>query len=349
MIKKRSFGFALSGAMISLVLCSVCLANEFYGGNEYICNTEYNENYIYEWSASSGSYTENNKNTFAWTAPEVNSPTDVALSVSVVDKRCGCQKNFDTAITVLPSKEIKLQVLSNDTENSTSIILADNNTFPDPETDNPENITDQANLTAVAPSPSSKLDDSSATDLVKDSGTTDNTSLTSPGSTSTLIEPETQPAPEQAEKNNSNDAIWTIPLDFGDGTEVDVVVAESSPGEFAASVESDEENLQFALEEAITENLTSLENDGVPPTLQNLNQTGNQSVRIIQTETPPPTIKENKTEIVALSSEEDEDVSESDDNQLDANQVSLEQPAIEATPSNNATLVATAESEISSA
>ncbi len=347
MMEKNSIGPALFGVMIALVLCAVCSAIEFYGGIEYTCNTEYNENYAYKWSASAGYYQENDKNTFAWTAPDVDSPTDVAFSVSVVDKRCGCQKNFDTAITVLPREEIKLQIQSNDTENSTSIISADNNTFPDPEPESPENITDPANLTPDVPS-SSRLNDKSNLDTANDSDIRDNTSLISLESATTLIESEIQPAPEKAKDDDLNDAIWTIPLDFGDGTEVDVVVAESIPGEFAASVESDEENLQFALEEDISENLTSLENDLVPQTPQDLNQTGNQSVQIRNTEIPHATIAENKTEINAPSSEEDEGGSESDDSQLDADPVSLEQPAAEATPSN-ATLVITAESEIPSA
>lgn len=324
---KGAIGFALSGVLLYLVLCTVCIANEFYGGYEYICTAEYNENYIYKWSASSGSYKENDENTFAWTAPEVNSPTDVAVSVLVVDKTCGCHKNFDSTITVLPREEIKLLVLSNDTENSTPIIPVDNNTFPGPEPDSLENITEPANLTPDAP-------------------------------TSALIESEAQPAPEQSEDADSYDTIWSIPLSFGDGTEVDVLVVESSSGTFAASVDSDEGNFQLAPEADIFENSTALENDGAPPAPQDINQTHDQSNQTGETETLPDAIEENNTAVDShVQSGEDKSTppfeeepggSESADNQLDADPVSLEQLAAEATPSN-ATSVMLAQSELPSA
>ena len=339
---KGAIGFALSGLLLYLVLCTVCIANEFYGGNEYICTTEYNENYIYKWSASSGSNKENDENTFAWTAPEVNSPTEVAISLLVVDKTCGCHKNFDATITVLPREEIKLQILSNDTENSTPINPADNNTFLDPGSDSPENITEPANLTPDALSPSSKLEDNGTADSVNDAGTTDNAPLLE--SNGTLMESETQPAPEQAEDADSNNAIWSIPLKFGDGTEVDVLVVESSPGKFAASVDSDDGNFQLAPDADISENSTAMQNDGAPPTPHDINQTHDQSNQTGETETLPAAIEENNTAVdlhvqsgedkSPPPSEEEPGGSELADNQLDADPVSLEQLASEATPSN---------------
>jgi len=92
--------------LLSLLLCSAGAAKEFYSDDtyEFIFNSNYNDSYTYEWSASSGSYQENGKNTFDWTAPSVNSPTEVAISVLVTDKACGCDSKFDLAITVLPHK-----------------------------------------------------------------------------------------------------------------------------------------------------------------------------------------------------------------------------------------------------
>jgi len=164
-------------------LCPTSFATDFYSGHQYTFSFTYNENYIYQWSASTGNYQENDKNTFAWTAPEVKTPTEVPISLLVIDKTCSCHSNSNTIITVLPREEIKLktesssnstnstpindsiklpQILSNNTENSTIVIPIGNDTILDPASESLENVTAPVNLTldAVSVTDSASLDSS---------------------------------------------------------------------------------------------------------------------------------------------------------------------------------------------
>jgi hypothetical protein len=161
MKRKKILGPKLLMVLLPLLLSSFCTANDFYAGNQYIWSTEYNENYVYKWSASFGSYQENDKNIFAWTAPYVNSPTEVAISVLVTDKRCGCYSNFDEMIIVIPHEEpiLDIKALSNSTDpiqindstglmliprnntgNSTATVSMLTDTKLDPASESPENF-----------------------------------------------------------------------------------------------------------------------------------------------------------------------------------------------------------------
>lgn len=109
-------------ALFILITCETCFATDFFSGNQYTFNTDYNENYIYQWSTSNGHNQEIDRSTLDWIAPDVNSPTDVTISVSVIDRTCECRSTFSKTINVLPLAETKLdtKALSNST-NSTII------------------------------------------------------------------------------------------------------------------------------------------------------------------------------------------------------------------------------------
>ena len=173
----------LSLGFLFLFLCSAGAATDFYSGHQYTFNSTFNENYIYQWSASTGNYEENGQDTLAWVAPNVNSPTSVTISLLVIDKTCSCHSNSNTIITVLPLEETKLktesssnstnstpindsikppQILSNNTGNSTVVIPIENDTILDPASESLENVTAPVNLTldAVSATDSASLDSS---------------------------------------------------------------------------------------------------------------------------------------------------------------------------------------------
>ena len=141
------------------------VSTNYISGHEYVFNFDYNENYIYQWNASSGDYQENDTNTIAWRAPEVNAPTEVTISVLVTDKTCSCQSIDSKMVTVLPNEETKTN-LSNSTnstkfDNNTKIViistnLTQNSTIPIQKgndtaaSEYPENLTAKENLTLGA-------------------------------------------------------------------------------------------------------------------------------------------------------------------------------------------------------
>ncbi|MCX6674626.1 MAG: hypothetical protein NTY37_12705 [Methanothrix sp.] len=262
--------FKLFLIMLVLILNSSALAINFYSGNQYKFGDNYNENYICHWDASSGSYQEIDKNTAVWIAPDVNSPTEVALYVSVTDKACGCHSNYNKIITVLPREEIKLEIeATSNSTNSTSINPAQindsteqlpnlanntedlkvempigNDTLLDPVSESPENITEPVNLTSDAlalslpeKSPEQNKSDPDANQYDKPTA----------AETPSQVDPSYPVAdladnPLGTESDNIISDVST--LSFSDGTKVDVVFAESSSGSDTAYVilhEDDEE------------------------------------------------------------------------------------------------------------
>ena len=137
--------------MLALFLTSSALAANFYSDNQYKFTTDYNKDYIYQWSASSGSYLESDKNTFSWTSPSVETPTEIVISLSVTRKTCKCQSYFDKIITVLPIENI---VTSNDTSNLTSDTESETNSVP-------RNLTQNDTATYTA-----KIKDDAEPDLI---------------------------------------------------------------------------------------------------------------------------------------------------------------------------------------
>jgi hypothetical protein len=170
--------------IVTLILFSLCptgFAADFYSGNQYTFSTYYNENYIYQWSASAGDYNENGQDTFSWVAPDVKMPEEISISLSIIDKTCSCHANYYRTITVNPIDETKLNVesisnstnstkfndsiemigiLSNNTENSTIKKPIENYAKLDPVSEEPNNVTSFLNLTldAVSMADSTSID-----------------------------------------------------------------------------------------------------------------------------------------------------------------------------------------------
>jgi hypothetical protein len=170
--------FSIFIIMLFSSLCLTGVSTSYVSGHEYEFNFDYNENYIYQWSVSSGDYQENDKNTFTWRAPEVNATTEVTISVLITDKTCSCQSMDSKTVTVLPNEETKLSTksLSNSSDlaistNSTDKLYNNNESMPisanltqnesipiqegndtklDPASEYPENITAPENLLSKA-------------------------------------------------------------------------------------------------------------------------------------------------------------------------------------------------------
>jgi uncharacterized repeat protein (TIGR01451 family) len=86
---------ALLGAVLLLSLCMTGYAMDYYSGHQYTFSTPYNSNWEYSWYASCCSDstqpccyepTKINGNTFIFTAPIVDKPTEITISVVVRDK-----------------------------------------------------------------------------------------------------------------------------------------------------------------------------------------------------------------------------------------------------------------------
>ena len=144
----QKWHFVLRAKAVSIVLLAVLFSAaiagaEFYSKEQYEFQTDYNDDYEYQWSSSAGAYLENNEDIFNWTAPDVNMPEDVEISVLVTDRSCGCQSKFEKTIKVIPSEDSPteeviylnstnfnqsdndteiLSVLSGDHENSTEVL-----------------------------------------------------------------------------------------------------------------------------------------------------------------------------------------------------------------------------------
>ncbi len=121
-LHKKSQHFRICCMLITLlplILFSVCSALDFHSGDQYMFTINANNDggYEYQWSASSGNYNENDKNTFIWAAPIVNVPTEVIISVAVTDIACDCHATLPETITVLPAekKDTEEKSISNGT------------------------------------------------------------------------------------------------------------------------------------------------------------------------------------------------------------------------------------------
>jgi hypothetical protein len=107
--------------MAFLFLCSIVYATDYFSGQQYTFSTTYNEDYIYLWSASDGKYSENDGDTFTWTAPDVKSPGKVTISILVSDKGiCSCNSIDSIQIEILPTSQSKQEAnsLSNEINSS---------------------------------------------------------------------------------------------------------------------------------------------------------------------------------------------------------------------------------------
>jgi len=150
-------------------------AKEIYSGEEYVWSTDYNENYNYKWDISAGSYQESDENTLSWTAPNVDSPTDLAISVLVTDKTCGCQSNFETVVTVLPKDPLINDTSINDTQ--VNIITIDDS-FINDTTINDTTINDTTiNDTTIDDTTNDTTNDTTINDTAIDDSTIDDSTI----------------------------------------------------------------------------------------------------------------------------------------------------------------------------
>jgi len=271
-------------------------AKEIYSGEEYVWSTDYNENYNYKWDISAGSYQESDENTLSWTAPNVDSPTDLAISVLVTDKTCGCQSNFETVVTVLPKDPLINDTSINDTQvniitiddsfindttiNDTTIndtTINDTTIDDTPVEDIPVNYTSEDD-TPINTTPVNDIsvndtpkDDTSIDDFSSDGSSLDDLAMTDNASSGEMplestIPPENSEAKVEAEplaEKEPNDEIWSIPLDFGEGITVEVIAVENSPNTFAASVEA-VEGIEVSLGEDVIQSPAKQESNSTP-------------------------------------------------------------------------------------
>jgi len=112
--------------MLAVIFSTAMVGADFYSKEQYAFKTDYNNDYEYQWSSSAGSYLENDEDTFSWTAPDVNMPEDVEISVLVTDRSCGCQSKFEKTIKVLPSDESSTEDVI--CFNSTNLTQSNNDT-----------------------------------------------------------------------------------------------------------------------------------------------------------------------------------------------------------------------------
>jgi hypothetical protein len=221
--------------LILLALCHIVSAADFISGHQYTFSSTYNENYVHQWSTSAGSYQENDKNTFTWIAPIVNTSTDVTISLSVIDKSCSCHSTNSRTITVLPLKETILdtKALSNSTnstiiENATKI----ENTIDKNTTENIagkaaaatpiDNITSVDNATsAQAKQASSQIEAYEYT--YEKIGTNSENNTTSTPAKETVLPQVDATQKALAQPDTQSEINKTTTLDFGDDIKVELV------------------------------------------------------------------------------------------------------------------------------
>ena len=92
-------------AMSLIFFISEVSAIDYYSGDTYTFSSSHSQNYIYKWSASEGSYSESDKSTFLWTAPDVDSSREAVISLSVTDITCDCRSKGEMTLTILPREE----------------------------------------------------------------------------------------------------------------------------------------------------------------------------------------------------------------------------------------------------
>lgn len=92
-------------AMSLIFFISEVSAIDYYSGDTYTFSSSHSQNYIYKWSASEGSYSESDKSTFLWTAPDVDSSREAVISLSLTDITCNCRSKGEMTLTILPREE----------------------------------------------------------------------------------------------------------------------------------------------------------------------------------------------------------------------------------------------------
>lgn len=91
---------------------------------EFIAENVTGDDIAFSWTASQGSPTRSNENSFRWTAPVVNAPEDVTISLSLTSSG-GCSKNYELDVLVMP-KAIASISLDKDCVFSAPIRIGDN-------------------------------------------------------------------------------------------------------------------------------------------------------------------------------------------------------------------------------
>jgi hypothetical protein len=234
-------------AVLILIISSGASATNYISGDQYTFSTPYSENYIYKWSASAGNYQENDKSAFDWKAPDVNSSTEVTISVLLTDKTCSCQSMDSKTVTVLPNEETKLSIKSLSNSTNSSDNLSDNNesmpistnltqnesisiqegndTKLDPASEYPENLTTPENLSLKAEIEK----EPTLSDLDQNNTDTDaNVQESNPEQDLASSGYENGTTTESQPILDTN-AIEISTLSFSEGTKVDVAFVENSP------------------------------------------------------------------------------------------------------------------------
>ncbi len=91
--------------LLSLILFPSAMGIQFHSGETYSFNTEappIGQVYTYHWSASNGYSTDYSDRIFSWTAPEVDTSTNITINVSVNNR--GCWGENQTEIAVYPKR-----------------------------------------------------------------------------------------------------------------------------------------------------------------------------------------------------------------------------------------------------
>jgi hypothetical protein len=90
--------------IISVLLCQCSAGNDtFYSGQQHSFSTPFDDNYIYRWDSTAGTYSDNTNSNFSWTAPAVTEVATVSIGVTVSSKDCDMCKDHDSIeVTVLP-------------------------------------------------------------------------------------------------------------------------------------------------------------------------------------------------------------------------------------------------------
>jgi hypothetical protein len=265
--------------------CSISSAMDFYSGNQYTFSTPYNEDYIYQWSAtSSSSYQEINKNTIIWTAPDVDSPTEIMISVLITNKTCKCYLNLYKIIILMPNKISKQK---------NEFILNKTNSIPIEEPDTSSSSSDfvqsddeidaialinGSNATAANPAKIIALNlynsSQSSSDQIGEAIDQVKSNEISSGEESTG---------KQVDEGDTNDSCKDIQLIFDDGTEIVMAFVESRPGIYAANEVTVDNGDESALEGGTSsmENNTQLSESDLNQTLVGANQTENKALASI--------------------------------------------------------------------
>jgi hypothetical protein len=80
--------------LLLLIFADCALAIQFFSGETYSFAAQT------PWSAVDGYPTKYTDRVFNWTAPNVDTPTDVAINITITDR--GCWATTETVVTVFP-------------------------------------------------------------------------------------------------------------------------------------------------------------------------------------------------------------------------------------------------------